>query len=38
MGLFAIDKKGIVRYIDIHDINKRLPLDDLVNELEKLKK
>ena len=37
-ALFIIDKKGIVRYIDVHDINKRPPLEDLVNELEKLKK
>jgi peroxiredoxin (alkyl hydroperoxide reductase subunit C) len=37
-ALFVIDKKGIVRYIDIHDINKRPPLDDLVKALEKLKK
>jgi peroxiredoxin len=37
-ALFVIDKKGIVRYIDVHDINKRPPLDDLVKELEKLKK
>jgi peroxiredoxin len=37
-ALFVIDKKGIIRYIDIHDINKRPPLEDLVNALEKLKK
>jgi len=37
-ALFVIDKKGIIRYIDIHDINKRPPLDDLVKALEKLKK
>jgi peroxiredoxin (alkyl hydroperoxide reductase subunit C) len=37
-ALFVIDKKGIIRYIDIHDINQRPPLDDLVRELEKLKK
>jgi peroxiredoxin len=37
-ALFVIDKKGIIRYIDIHDINKRPPLDDLVKELEKLTK
>jgi peroxiredoxin (alkyl hydroperoxide reductase subunit C) len=37
-ALFIIDKKGIIRYIDIHDINKRPPLEDLVNELEKLNK
>jgi peroxiredoxin len=36
-ALFAIDKKGIIRYIDVHDINKRPPLEDLVKELEKLK-
>jgi peroxiredoxin (alkyl hydroperoxide reductase subunit C) len=35
---FIIDKKGIIRYIDVHDINKRPPLEDLVNQLEKLKK
>jgi peroxiredoxin (alkyl hydroperoxide reductase subunit C) len=37
-ALFVIDKKGIIRYIDIHDINKRPILDDLVKALEKLKK
>jgi peroxiredoxin (alkyl hydroperoxide reductase subunit C) len=37
-ALFVIDKKGIIRYIDVHDINKRPPLEDLVNELEKLPK
>lgn len=36
-ALFVIDKKGIIRYIDVHDINRRPPLDDLVRELEKLK-
>ncbi len=37
-ALFVIDKKGVIRYIDIHDINKRPPLEDLVRELEKLNK
>jgi len=37
-ALFVIDKNGIVRYIHVHDINKRPPLEDLVNELEKLSK
>jgi len=37
-ALFVIDKTGIVRYIHVHDINKRPPLEDLVNELEKLGK
>jgi len=36
-ALFVIDKKGTIRYIDVHDINKRPPLEDLVNALEKLK-
>jgi len=35
-ALFVIDKEGIIRYIDVHDINKRPPLEDLVRELEKL--
>ncbi len=36
-ALFVIDKEGIIRYIDVHDINERPPLEDLVRELEKLK-
>jgi peroxiredoxin (alkyl hydroperoxide reductase subunit C) len=37
-ALFVINKKGIIRYIDVHDINKRPPLEDLMTALEKLKK
>jgi len=37
-ALFVIDKKGIIRYIDVHDINRRPFLEDLVNELERLDK
>ena len=37
-AFFVIDEKRIVRYVDIHDINKRPPLDDLIKELKKLKK
>ena len=37
-ALFVVDKKGIIRYIDIHDINKRPKLEVLVKELEKLGK
>jgi peroxiredoxin len=37
-ALFVIDKAGIIRYIDVHDINKRPPLEDLMGALEKLKK
>jgi peroxiredoxin len=35
-ALFVIDKKGIIRYIDIHNINQRPPLETLIRELEKL--
>ncbi len=35
-ALFIIDKKGIIRYIDIHNINTRPKLEVLVKELEKL--
>jgi peroxiredoxin len=37
-ALFIVDKKVIIRYIDVHDINKRPPLEILVQELEKLNK
>lgn len=37
-ALFVIDEKGIVRYIDVHDINTRPRLEALVGELEKLNK
>jgi peroxiredoxin (alkyl hydroperoxide reductase subunit C) len=36
-AIFIVDKKGIIRYIDVHDINKRPQLEDLIKELEKLK-
>jgi peroxiredoxin (alkyl hydroperoxide reductase subunit C) len=35
-ALFVIDKKGVIRYIDVHDINTRPRLEILVGELEKL--
>jgi peroxiredoxin len=37
-ALFIVDKKGIIRYIDVHDINQRPKLEVLLKELEKLKK
>ena len=37
-ALIVIDKKGILRYIDVHDINKRPALEDLVKELERIEK
>jgi len=36
-GVFVIDKAGVIRYIDVHDINDRPSLENLVKELEKLK-
>jgi peroxiredoxin (alkyl hydroperoxide reductase subunit C) len=36
-ALFVIDKKGVIRYIDVHDINQRPKLEVLVKELQKLK-
>ena len=35
-ALFVIDKKGVIRYIDVHDINERPSLENLVNALGKL--
>jgi peroxiredoxin (alkyl hydroperoxide reductase subunit C) len=35
-ALFVIDKKGIIRYIDVHNINQRPPLETLIRELEKM--
>lgn len=36
-ALFVVDKQGIIRYIDVHDINERPPLDELLAELNKLR-
>ena len=35
-ALFVIDKKGIITYAHVSDINKRPDLEDLIKELEKL--
>lgn len=37
-ALFVVDKKGIIRYIDVHDINLRPRLEVLMGELGKLEK
>jgi len=37
-ALFVIDKKGIIRYILVNDINKRPRLEKLVKELKGLQK
>ena len=36
-AIIIIDKKGIIRYIDVHNINERPLLEDLVRTLEKVK-
>jgi peroxiredoxin (alkyl hydroperoxide reductase subunit C) len=36
-ALVLIDKRGIIRYIDVHDINERPKLEDLDRELGRLK-
>jgi len=36
-AIIIIDKQGIIRYVDVHDINQRPQLEDLVQELEKLR-
>ncbi|HDQ04975.1 MAG TPA: redoxin domain-containing protein [Deltaproteobacteria bacterium] len=36
-AIFIIDKKGIIRHIDVHNINERPPLEGIVRELENLK-
>ncbi len=37
-SLFVIDKEGVIRYVDVHDINSAPRLEDLVKELQKLGK
>ncbi len=36
-ALFVIDKGGVIRYVDVHDINALPKLEDLATELEKLR-
>lgn len=37
-ALFIIDKKGVIRYIHVEDINKRPHLEIIFKELEKIEK
>lgn len=37
-ALFVIDKKRIIRYIDVHDINQRPSLEELAKALEEVNK
>lgn len=36
-AIFVIDKQGIIRYIDIHDIGEQPPTDKIMEALDKLK-
>ncbi len=36
-AIIIIDKKGIIRYIDVHDINERPPLESIIHQLEKMR-
>ncbi|NTW37994.1 MAG: peroxiredoxin, partial [Syntrophobacteraceae bacterium] len=36
-ALFLIDKKGVLRFMDIHDINEMPSIESLVGEMEKLR-
>ena len=36
-AIFVVDKQGIVRYIDIHDIAEQPPTDKIMEALDKLK-
>jgi len=35
-AVFVIDKQGIIRYMDVHDINQRPNLEAMIGELQKL--
>ena len=37
-ALFIVDKKGVIRYVDVHDINEPPGIEKLAAELEKLQK
>lgn len=37
-AIIIIDKEGVIRYIDVHDVNERPPLESIIGALEKLKK
>ncbi len=35
-AIFIIDGEGIIRYIDVHDINRRPPLETIVDQLKRM--
>jgi len=36
-AIIIIDKKGIIRYIDVHDINERPPLESIISQIERIR-
>ncbi len=36
-AIFVVDKQGIIRYIDIHDIDEQPPTDKIIAALDKLR-
>lgn len=36
-AIFVVDKAGIIRYIDVHDIGEQPPTDKIMEALDKLK-
>jgi alkyl hydroperoxide reductase subunit AhpC len=36
-AIFVVDKQGVVRYIDIHDISKQPPTDKIMEALDRLR-
>lgn len=36
-AIIIIDRKGIIRYIDVHDINERPPLESIISQIEKIR-
>ena len=36
-AIFVIDKNGIIRFIDVHDINERPPLEGIMKALEQIR-
>ena len=36
-AIFIIDRAGVIRYIDVHDINERPPLESIIHQLNKLR-
>ncbi len=36
-AIFVVDRRGIIRYIDIHDITEQPPTDKIMEALDKLR-